>query len=128
MGLRPFQRYWTSRGGSQSPPLRIPAELPEQRFGPLVAEGLRNPLSQAVGIIARAAERGGDASAAVRVEDGGIEGQRMELIFFPLDIDIAGPGGHRDQAAPFELGQGAPFGKHGPMGGRIVERTQEITR
>lgn len=54
--------------------LGIPAELPEQRFGPLVAECLRNPLSQTVGIIARPDERGRDASAAVRVEDGGIEG------------------------------------------------------
>ena len=62
-------------GRLSNPPLRIPAELPEQRLGPLVAEGLGNPLSQAVRIIARAAEGGRDAGAAVRVEDGGIEGQ-----------------------------------------------------
>ena len=60
--------------GSQVP-LANPFGTAGAALGPLVAESLRNPLSQAVRIIARAAEGGSHAGAAVRVEDGGIEGQ-----------------------------------------------------
>ena len=47
----------------------------------------------------------------------------MNATLAQIDNEIARPCGYWDQATPFKLGEGAPFGKHGPVGGWIVERT-----
>ena len=38
---------------------------------------------------------------------------------------VAGPGGHRDHAAPFQLGQGAPLGEDGAVGRGVVQRGEQ---
>ena len=63
--------------------------------------------AQAVGIIPRASERGGDAFAAVGVEHHGVDRHRRPESSSPLALDVACPGGHGDDAAALELGQRA---------------------
>ena len=40
-------------------------------------------------------------------------------------VDVAGPGGHRDHAAPLQLGQGRPLGEDRAARGGVVQRGQQ---
>jgi len=87
----------------------LPLSRPlEQQFGTLGAEGLDDAESKTIRIITRATQCGGNAGTAVGVKDGCIEGELTGFALFSLDI--TGPGGHGDQAAAFQLGQGATLG------------------
>lgn len=48
---------------------------PEEAFGPLIAEVLRDATAELLGIIARASERSEETLAAVGVVDGRVEGE-----------------------------------------------------
>ena len=109
-----------SREGVGRPPT-WPGRAAARRRGR--AGPARRAAAEAVGVVARAARS--DAMTRSRPSGSSTTASIASAGPAVVALDVARPGGHGDDAAPFELGQGAPLGQHGAVGRRVVERGEE---